>query len=44
MMVKFFRRHILTRENAVAFAVCLLMILLVIVTTDSSPTWIYQSF
>lgn len=44
MMVKFIRKHILTHENALAFALCLLLILLVIVTTDNSPTWIYQSF
>lgn len=43
-MVKFIHKHILTRENALACALCLLMILLVIVTADTSPTWIYQGF
>lgn len=43
-MVKFIHKHILTRENALACALCLLAILMVIVTTDTSPTWIYQGF
>ncbi len=32
------------RENAYAIALCLIVILLVIVTTDSAPPWIYQRF
>lgn len=38
------RKHLFTRENGLAVALCLLMIALLIVTTDSAPTWIYQSF
>ncbi len=37
-------RRYLTRENVFALALCLLVILLLIVTTDSSPQWIYQGF
>jgi hypothetical protein len=37
-------RRFLTRENAFALGLAVLLILLVIVTTDSAPTWIYQSF
>jgi hypothetical protein len=32
------------RENLIALALCLLIILLLIVTTDSAPQWIYQAF
>ena len=32
------------RENLIALALCLLVILLLIVTTDSAPQWIYQAF
>jgi hypothetical protein len=38
------RRRIFSRENILALAVCLLLILLVIVTSDSTPQWIYQGF
>lgn len=37
-------RRLFTRENLFALGLCLLIILLVIVTTDSAPTWIYQGF
>lgn len=37
-------RRFATRENAFAVGLCLLVILLVIVTADSSPQWIYQGF
>ncbi|MCL4264326.1 MAG: hypothetical protein KJ069_13970 [Anaerolineae bacterium] len=33
-----------SRENLIAIALCLLVILLIIVTTDSAPQWIYQGF
>jgi len=36
--------HIFTRENLFALALCMLVILLIIVTTESAPTWIYQGF
>lgn len=35
---------IFTRENLMAFVLCLILILLVIFTADTSPTWIYQGF
>ena len=35
---------LLTRENALAVALCLLVILLIIVSADSAPQWIYQGF
>lgn len=34
----------LTRENLLAAGLCLLLILLLIVTVDSAPQWIYQGF
>lgn len=34
----------LNRENLLALGLCLLAIALIIVTTDSSPQWIYQGF
>lgn len=33
-----------TRENLLALLLCLILIALVIFTTDTSPTWIYQGF
>jgi hypothetical protein len=37
-------RRFLTRENLYALALCLIVILLIIVTSDSAPQWIYQGF
>lgn len=37
-------RNLLSRENRLALALCLVVILLVIVTTDTAPQWIYQGF
>ena len=37
-------QKIFSRENALALALCLIVILLVIVTSDSAPQWIYQGF
>ncbi len=37
-------QRIFTRENLIALAVCLILILLVIATADSAPQWIYQGF
>jgi hypothetical protein len=36
--------QIFSRENLLALALCLIVILLVIVTSDSAPQWIYQGF
>ena len=33
-----------SRENLWALALCLVVILLIIFTADSSPLWIYQGF
>lgn len=38
------RRHLLTRENLLAVLLGGLILLLVIVTADSAPQWIYQGF
>ena len=35
---------IFTRENFLALLLCLILIVLVIFTADTSPTWIYQGF
>ena len=37
-------RRFLTRENLFALALCILLLLLVIATSDSGPLWIYQGF
>ena len=37
-------QRLFSKENGYAFAVCLIVIMLIIVTTDSSPQWIYQGF
>jgi hypothetical protein len=34
----------LTRENLAAAALCFTIILVIIVTADTSPQWIYQGF
>jgi hypothetical protein len=38
------RRRFITRENLYALALCLIIILLIIATSDTSPQWIYQGF
>jgi hypothetical protein len=37
-------RRILTRENLIALAICLMLIAIIVLTSDSSPQWIYQGF
>ncbi len=37
-------RRIVSRENLYALALCLIVILLIVVTSDSAPQWIYQGF
>jgi hypothetical protein len=37
-------RKLLSRENLFALGLCLIVILLIIVTTDSAPRWIYAGF
>jgi len=43
-MLRTILRRILTRENVFALALCIILILVVIVTADSAPQWIYQGF
>jgi energy-coupling factor transporter transmembrane protein EcfT len=38
------RRHVCTRENALALALCLLLVAVLVVTGGQAPTWIYQGF
>jgi uncharacterized membrane protein len=38
------RHKIFTRENLFAIALCLIVIALVIATTNTAPQWIYQGF
>jgi hypothetical protein len=37
-------KRLLTRENVFALLVALILILVVIVTTESAPQWVYQNF
>lgn len=37
-------KRLLSRENLFALGLCIVVILLVIVTTDAAPQWIYQGF
>jgi hypothetical protein len=37
-------RKLFSRENGLALGLCLLVILLIIVTSDNAPQWIYQGF
>jgi hypothetical protein len=37
-------RKLATKENLLALGLAILIILLIIVTADSSPTFIYQGF
>jgi hypothetical protein len=37
-------RRLFSRENLWALGLCLVVILLIIFTADSSPLWIYQGF
>ena len=37
-------RKIFSRENVWALVFCLIVILLIIFTADSTPLWIYQGF
>lgn len=37
-------RRLFSRENIFALGLCLIVLLLLVVTTDSAPQWIYQGF
>jgi hypothetical protein len=36
--------RIFSRENLLALLICVILILLLIVSSDSAPEWIYQGF
>lgn len=42
--IKHFIRSLLTRENLYALLLCLILIGVIIMTTTTSPHWIYQGF
>lgn len=42
--VKTLFKHIFSRENVFALLLVTIIILVIIVTADSSPQWIYQGF
>jgi hypothetical protein len=37
-------RWLFSRENLTAFLISMLILLVIILTTDSDPQWIYQGF
>jgi len=37
-------RKVFSRENVFALLLCVIVIMVIIVTADSSPQWIYQGF
>lgn len=43
-MKAFVRSRLLSRENIYAGGLCVIVILVIIVTTDAAPQWIYQGF
>ena len=43
-MMKTLLHNVFSRENVFALLLCLIILLVIIVTADSSPQWIYQGF
>ncbi|GAB4578113.1 MAG: hypothetical protein Fur0022_08460 [Anaerolineales bacterium] len=37
-------RKLFSRENVLALLLCLILIAVLLLTADQSPTWIYQGF
>jgi len=37
-------KRLFSRENMFALALCLIVIFMIIVTTSTTPQWIYQGF
>jgi hypothetical protein len=37
-------QRLFSRENLLAFLLCLIIMLLIIMMSDSTPQWIYQGF
>lgn len=42
--VKWLLKKVFSRENVFALLLCMIIILVIIVTADASPQWIYQGF
>lgn len=42
--VDWLRRHLFSRENLWALVLCILFLVLLIMSADQSPLWIYQGF
>jgi hypothetical protein len=38
------RRRLLTRENVFALILCLIVMVVIVMTADQAPLWIYQGF
>ncbi len=38
------RRKLLTRENVFALILCLIVMVVIVMTADQAPLWIYQGF
>lgn len=36
--------RLFSRENLAALAICLILVVIVILTSDDAPQWIYQGF
>ena len=43
-LVKVLLRYLFTRENFYAVLLCLILITILIMTSATSPRWIYQGF
>ncbi len=37
-------KRIFSRENLLALILCLIVLALIVMTSDSAPQWIYQGF
>jgi hypothetical protein len=37
-------KRLLSRENMLALLLCLIVLLLIVMLSDSTPQWIYQGF
>ena len=44
MPMKTILERLFSRENLLALALCLIVLLLIVVTADAAPRWIYQGF
>jgi hypothetical protein len=44
VMIKRTLQKLFCRENLFALLLCVILILVIVVTADASPRWIYQGF